>query len=535
MINAPQSNPERPQKPASLVTGHSSFARPTRDTVTTIRHDGSRRFLHPADVRGLFSRARLISGWLLIALYLSLPWIQIGGHPAVFLDVASRRFHLFGLTLAFQDIWLLFFGITGLGFTLFFVTSLLGRVWCGWACPQTVFLDHVYRRIERLLEGDAPARRALDAAPWNANKILRRSAKHALYLLASLTIAHLFLAYFVSLPGLWSMMHAAPAEHWTAFLFIAAFTAILYGNFSWFREQLCLIICPYGRLQSVLIDDHSLVIGYDTTRGEPRGKLKAAERAQRTENREQKTENSPPSSDLRPLSSALCPPTSTLHPLPSTLSATSPGACIDCDRCVRVCPTGIDIRQGLQIECIGCAACIDACDDVMTKINRPTGLIRYDSLAGFRGEKTRWLRPRIFLYAGLLLVGAVVATLALSTIRPANVQITRLGGTPYFVDEHTVRNQFLVRLVNKQDQPQRFVLTLADPAITVTGWSAPVEIPALAEEVRPLILQIPLERFTGTTHVSVRISDEKDSFSLTRSVEFVGPDPSTVAKKPATP
>lgn len=471
-----------------MVNGQWSFARPTRDAVTTIRDDGSRRYLHPADVRGRFTRARVWSGWLLIAIYLSLPWIKIGGHPAIFLDIAARRFHLFGLTFAFQDIWMLFFGITGLGFGLFFITALLGRVWCGWACPQTVFLDQVYRRIERFFEGDATARRALDAAPWTATKVIRRGGKHILYVLVSATIAHLFLAYFVSIPQLWAMMHEAPAEHWASFVFVALFTAILYGNFAWFREQLCLIICPYGRLQSALIDDHSLIVGYDTTRGEPRGKL----------------------------------------------GIPDAGACIDCNRCVRVCPTGIDIRQGLQLECIGCAACIDACDEVMTKVNRPTGLIRYDSLAGFRGEKTRWIRPRILMYVALLVVGAAVATFAFSRMQPANVQVTRLGGAPYFVDEQFVRNQFLVRLVNKRDHAQRFALSLSDASMIVSGWDVPVELAPLAEEVRPLIVQVPLANYQGPASVTVTIADPDGAFTLTQTINVVGPSPSLL-KKPATP
>jgi cytochrome c oxidase accessory protein FixG len=462
-----------------------TFARPTRDAVTTIRDDGSRLFLHPADVQGRFTRARIWSGWVLIAIYLLLPWIDIGGHPAVFLDIGARRFHLFGLTFAFQDIWMLFFGITGLGFCLFLVTALLGRVWCGWACPQTVFLDHVYRRIERLFEGDPTARRALDTAPWTATKIIRRGGKHLLYVIVSATIAHLFLAYFVSIPQLWAMMHEAPAEHWAAFVFVALFTAILYGNFAWFREQLCLIICPYGRLQSVLIDDHSLIVGYDAKRGEPRGKL----------------------------------------------GIPDAGACVDCNRCVRVCPTGIDIRQGLQLECIGCAACIDACDEVMTKINRPKGLIRYDSLAGFRGEKTRWIRPRVVMYAALLAVGAAVATIAFSTVRPANAQVTRLGGAPYFVDDHFVRNQFLVRLVNKRDHAQRFALTLSDPTLIVSGWNEPIEVPALAEDVRPLVVQAPLEHYRGPTAIVMTLSDPDGTFTLTQTINFTGPAPSTLKKK----
>ena len=292
---------------------------PNRDSVTTIESDGSRRFLFPSDTHGPFTTALKYAAYALIAFYLSLPWFNVGGFPAVFLDVAERRFHLFGLTFAAQDMWLLFFVITGLGFSLFVITALLGRVWCGWACPHTVFLDHVYRRIERWVEGDAVKRRALDAAPLSGKKIFQRTLKHTLYLLVSAVITHLFLAYYVSLAEVWDMMRSAPAEHWGAFLFIAIATGVLYFNFAWFREQLCIVICPYGRIQSALIDDHSLVIGYDAKRGEPRGKA----------------------------------------------GTPDAGDCVACNRCVQVCPTGIDIRQGLQMECVGCTACIDACDDVM--------------------------------------------------------------------------------------------------------------------------------------------------------------------------
>jgi cytochrome c oxidase accessory protein FixG len=458
-----------------------SLQKPNRDFVTTIREDGSRLFLHPADVRGWFTSARRWSGWLLIAIYLSLPWIPVGGHPAVFLDIADRRFHLFGFTLAFQDAWLMFFGITGLGFSLFFITSLLGRVWCGWACPQTVFLEHVYRRIERWMEGDAVARRRLDAAPWSASKLVRRGGKQLVFFAVSAVIAHLFLAYYVSIPELWTMMSEAPGVHWASFVFVFVFTAILYFNFAWFREQLCIVICPYGRMQSVLIDDHSMVIGYDTRRGEPRGKA----------------------------------------------GTPDAGACVDCNRCVQVCPTGIDIRQGLQIECIGCAACIDACDDVMTKLKRPTGLVRYDSQAGFAGGKTRWVRGRTILYFVLLAIGASVATWALSTVRPANMLVTRMVGGPYFVTTTEVRNQFLVRIVNKSDQPGRFVVTLPDApaALERTGLEGVVELPPLAEDQRPLVLQMPRTAYNGTFEFTVRVSDEAGTFNLERKVRFVGPEP----------
>ncbi len=453
---------------------------PNRDFVTTIREDGSRLFLHPADVRGRWTTLRRWSGWLLIVIYLSLPWVPVGGHPAVFLDIADRRFHLLGYTLAFQDTWLMFFGITGLGFSLFFITSLLGRVWCGWACPQTVFLEHVYRRVERWLEGDAVARRQLDAQTWTTNKLVRRGGKQVLFFAISAVIAHLFLAYYVSVPELWTMMREAPRDHWSAFVFVFVFTSSLYFNFAWFREQLCIVICPYGRLQSVLIDDHSLVIGYDAKRGEPRGKV----------------------------------------------GTSDAGSCIDCNRCVQVCPTGIDIRQGLQVECIACSACIDACDAVMDKVKRPRGLVRYDSPAGFAGGRTRWLRPRTVLYAVLLGVGALVALWALSTVRPANLTITRLMGAPYFVTTEAVRNQFLVRIVNKRDVPTRFVITLpgAPEALVRTGLDSGVELAPMAEEVRPLIVQIPRKEYVGEFALTVRLADEAGTFFLERPVRFVGPD-----------
>ena len=459
----------------------SESRRPSIDSVTTIRDDGSRFFLHPADVRGFFTRHRRWTGLLLIAIYLSLPWINIGGHPAVFLDVGGRRFHLFGLVLAFQDAWLLFFAITGLGFGLFFLTSLLGRLWCGWACPQTVFLDHVYRRIERWIEGDAVARKKLDAAPWDRAKLLKRGGKQVAFIIASAVISHLFLAYYVSIPELWAMMRHAPTEHWGAFLFVFVFTAVNYFNFAWFREQLCIVICPYGRLQSALTDDNTMVIGYDEKRGEPRGK--------------------PGTADV--------------------------GACIDCNRCVQVCPTGIDIRQGLQLECIGCAACVDACDEIMTKLKRPTGLVRYDSLVGLEGGKTKWIRPRTILYSVLLLIGMSVAIFAISTVRPASFGITRMTGAPYIVSDDAVRNQFLVRIVNKSDETQAFRIEILDAPVGLerTGFTEVIQVGPLGERVLPLVLQMPRALYDGRFHLKIVVHDGADSFTLDRDVEFVGPDP----------
>ena len=452
---------------------------PSLESVTTISDDGSRPFLYPADARGPFMQARLWSGLLLIAVYLLLPWIKINGYPAVFLDIAERRFHLFGWTLAAQDIWLIFFLITGLGFSLFFITALLGRVWCGWACPHTVFLDHVYRRIERWIDGDALACRKLAAAPLSAGKILRRTLKHGLYILVSLAITHLFLAYFVSIPQLWEMMHDAPFEHWSAFGFVFIFAGILYFNFAWFREQLCIVICPYGRLQSAMIDDHSLVIGYDTARGEPRGKL----------------------------------------------GAVGAGDCVACNRCVQVCPTGIDIRHGLQLECVGCAACIDACDEVMTKVHKPKGLIRYDSQSGLAGQKTHWVRPRILIYSVLFLIGVAVTGWALSTVKTASFGVTRMTGAPYFVTDDSVRNQFLVRMVNKQSTPVTFQVQLnAGTALQQNGLTEPVTVGPMGEDVRPLIVLQPRREYQGPFAFTLTMQDAAGAVSLAKEVEFLGPD-----------
>jgi len=454
---------------------------PSLDSVTTINTDGSRLFIHPADVSGWFTLARRIAGVALIAFYAVLPWIQINGNPAAFFDVAHRQFHLVGLTFAPQDLWLVFFLITGLGFSLFLVTALLGRVWCGWACPQTVFLDHVFRRIERWIDGDAVARRALEAAPWTPGKAVRRVLKHTLYLALSLAIAHVFLSYFVSLPGLYQMARQSPLQHWEPFLFVMVLSGLLYFNFAWFREQFCIVLCPYGRLQSALTDENSVVIGYDHQRGEPRGKA------------------SDPAS----------------------------GDCIDCRRCIQVCPTGIDIRQGLQLECIACSNCIDACDAIMTKLDRPKGLVRYASFNTFAGKSSRMLRPRILVYAALLALGTVAFAVALTRVRPYTASVLRMPGAPFYEDATAVRNQFMVRILNKRTHPVAFTLTAsadALPSLVAAGIEAPFEVPALGEIQRPLIVTVPRADWRGQTALQVRLLPQGGRRPELRVLPLLGPD-----------
>lgn len=461
---------------------------PSLDALASINPDGSRNFIHTADVRGRFTTLRALIGWILIALYVLLPWIPINGNPAVFLDVRRGQYHLFGLTFVSQDLWLAFFLLTGVGFALFFATALWGRVWCGWACPQTVFLEHIYRRIERWIEGDAAARRRLDRGPWNAGKVRRRGIKWALFIAISFAIAHVFLSYFISLPELYHMMRGAPARHWGLFLFAAVLTGVLFFNFAWFREQFCIILCPYGRLQSVLLDDDSVVIGYDARRGEPRGKLGAA----------------------------------------------GAGDCIDCQRCIHVCPTGIDIRQGLQMECVSCSNCIDACDDIMRKVGRPTGLIRYDSMNALAGRPSRIIRPRVILYTVLGIFGAAATAFAFSGLQSATISALRMTGAPFYVADGVVRNQFLIRIVNKENRPRAFAVTAtsAGQPISQKGLEKPVEIPPLEEDLQPLIITIPESSFRGGFQVEIEFRDTTGRFKTIRKVPFLGPDS---AAAPASP
>jgi len=454
---------------------------PTLDSVASIKSDGSRNFLRPSDAKGIFTTWRRVIAIVIIVLYVALPWIKIGGHPALLFDVVARRFYLFGFTFAAQDFWLAFFLVSGLGFTLFFVTSILGRVWCGWTCPQTVLMEHVYRRIERWIEGSVPDQKRLDDMSWGEpEKLMKRGIKHLLFILISVLVSHVFLSYFISIPKLYDWVSHPPSAHWGGFVFVFIMSGILYFNFSWFREQLCLAICPYGRLQSALIDDDSLIIGYDEIRGEPRGKPRQQ----------------------------------------------GVGDCIDCKRCVSVCPTGIDIRQGLQLECVGCANCIDACDVIMSQLGRPKGLIRYDSLNGFKGKGRRILRPRLFIYIFFMIVGSCAMVYAFSSVKSAYMLVTRMKGSPYYQADNVIRNQYDVRIVNKKDEPQVFSIHVNSPnhELTKLGDTEHIAVDPLGEVVVPLITTTPLSSFDSPFEFDVSVEQADGALKLTRSVSFLGPD-----------
>jgi cytochrome c oxidase accessory protein FixG len=388
---------------------------PILEQRSALRSDGGRNFVVPADVQGRFTRLRKLVFTILIGVYVALPWLQVRGKPAVFLDLQHRAFYLFGATFNAQDVWMVFFLLSGVGFLLILATALWGRIWCGYACPQTVFLEGVYRRLERLIEGPRNRHLLRDRSGLSFDRIWRKVLKHSVFIAVSFLVAHVFLSYFVSIPALFEMMTERPHEHPEAFAWAFGMTAVMYFNYAWFREQLCIVICPYGRLQSVLSDADTVVIGYDTARGEPRGKV----------------------------------------------TSTTKGDCVDCARCVVVCPTGIDIRNGLQLDCIGCAACVDACDEVMEKLDRPKGLVRYDSLNGLAKKPKRFLRGRVYLYALLGVLGLVVATFSLQHHVAFEANLLRLQGAPYLLEAERVRNALELHVVNKRGEPVTFKLAPA--------------------------------------------------------------------------
>ena len=360
--------------------------------LATTDEKGHRVYLHPEDVHGIWRKRRTIIYWFLISIYLVIPWIDIGGKQAILLNIVKREFTFFGTTFFAHDTTILFF-ILGLWLFLFAVlTSLYGRVWCGFACPQTVFIDTIYRGIEKLTEGTPRQQKQREAEPWSTEKVIRRSLKWTLYLAVSLLIAHSFIGYFVGAKDLVRIVFMGPNESFTLFFLTMLTTTIFLVDFGWFREQFCIIVCPYGRLQSLFSDPNSLLVTYDKARSD----------------------------------------------------------CIDCGLCVRVCPTGIDIRRGpQQLECISCTACIDACDMIMEKVEQPKGLIKFSSEAKGKSDTIfKHLRTAIYVVLFLGLSTGLVYSLVNRT--EMNVTMVRGKGLPFSTltnnEAPVISNQFLMHI-----------------------------------------------------------------------------------------
>jgi cytochrome c oxidase accessory protein FixG len=449
--------------------------------VSALRPDGRRVAIHTLDVRGRFIRARRIVFGALIAFYLLAPLVRVGGRPAVFLDVEHRRFFLFGATFNAQDVWLVALLAAALIFGLLFVTAWRGRVWCGWGCPQTVFLEALYRPIERLIDGPRARRLKQAAGPWTLGRVARHLVKYGFYVAVSSLIAHAALSLFLSTSELIGMVREGPARHPVAFGWSVTLTALLTFNFGWFREQFCVVLCPYGRLQSVLHDRDSIVVGYDARRGEPRGKLKTA-----------------PGAPVR-------------------------GDCVDCKKCVWACPTGIDIRNGLQMECLACTQCVDACDEVMEKVGRPRGLIRYASLNELAGLPRRVLRPRLYVYAAAALVAASVAGVALAVRQPFEATVVRQPGVPWVFEGGRVRNLLEVHVTNKRGEPARIRLAVEGPvAADVWLGQADVALPPMGDARVSLVISVEARDARPGLAFSLAADDGRGARRV-QEIRFVAP------------
>ena len=418
------------------------FLKPEGRVLATLEEDGRRRWLRPKPSPGGWWRKRLVVAWFLIALYTVIPWIKVAGMPMVLLDLVERKFVFFGTV--FRPTETLLFGVMFLAVfvTIFLLTAIFGRVWCGWACPQTVYMEFVYRPIERYFLGKAYQNPKLGASAW------RRAAMYAVYLVVSAHLANTLLAWFVGADRLTGWIFTStPFSHPVAFLVFALVTLAMMFDFAFFREQMCSLVCPYGRLQSALLDRDSLIVGYDRARGEPRGRKK-----------EHACGGCGCDGRGGCGSGAGC---DGGHAHVGANVEARRGDCVDCKLCVTTCPAGIDIRDGLQLECIHCTQCIDACDGVMAKLGRPTGLIRYSSQRALAREPRQGVRMRLVVYPALLAVLVGAAAYMLATRTTAAVAFLRIQGVPYQVKaagtpEETVESIVRMRIDNRTREARTY-------------------------------------------------------------------------------
>lgn len=460
----------------------SSILEPEEHVLPTLEKDGSRRWLKPKLSRDKFLTRRRLVAYVLIAIFTLLPFIKIAGKPFILLDIPARRFTIFGFTFLPTDTVLLAIFLVGLLLTIFLFTALFGRVWCGWACPQTVYMEFLFRPIERFFDGTSGRGGYKRNVPaW------RTVAKYVVYFFVCAYLANTFLAYFVGVERLGQWVRQSPLEHPAPFLIVAFVTGAMMFDFCFFREQLCLVACPYGRFQSVLLDQNSLIVAYDERRGDPRGKIKKKNAA---------------TSDLPVL-----------------------GDCIDCGNCVTTCPTGIDIRNGLQMECINCTQCIDACNIVMEKIGRAPNLIRYSSQARDHGQTGNLLRARTVIYP-LLLVGIATAFITVFLAgKSFDAMMFREPGNPHTMTEDgQIRNLFKLELTNRSDEPMSFTTSVLQPESAVFELREDsIQLAPNESNTFHISIVVPRDVFQlGQANLKLKVENEQQ-VSRTLAFTLIGP------------
>jgi cytochrome c oxidase accessory protein FixG len=454
---------------------------PPGRVLPTLNEDGSRRWIRPKPSPGRFEHRRRITAYVLMLVFFVIPFLRIGGKSIILLDLARREFTLFGTTFQQTETMLFMLLFLSALIAIFFVTAMFGRVWCGWACPQTVYMEYLFRPVERWIEGGWRASQRMDR---KRGLHPRRWLKHAVYVVLALFVAHTFLAYFVRPEDLIRWVQGSPADHPLSFFIVMFTTALILFDFAYFREQTCLVACPYGRIQSALLDRRSVIVGYDPGRGEPRVRGMIG----------------------RPASA---------------------GDCIDCRMCVLTCPTGIDIRDGLQMECIHCTQCIDACDFVMGRIRKPLGLIRYASQDELRGQRTSALRMRVIVYPLMLALTLGGLVYGILTRPSAEVTVLRDQGTPYMIQQDgRVANPLRLRVSHRGTHAGSYTISLVNaPDLQLIAPVNPVTVEPGRMSTAPLFVVAPPAGFqNGDRDVTFRISDGH-RFNLEVPYHLVGPRP----------
>jgi polyferredoxin len=473
--------------------------------------------IYPREMDGRFSRLRLAAVFVLLGLFYVVPWLRWDGHQAVLFDLPARKFYVLGLTFWPQDFFWLTCLLVIAAISLFFFTALAGRLWCGYACPQTVWTE-VFLWIEHLCEGRRNQRIKLDEGPWTREKLLRKASKQFLWVALALWTGFTFVGFFTPILDLAHEAGAMSLGGWEAF-WVVFYGFATYGNAGYMREQVCKYMCPYARFQSAMFDHDTLIISYDVERGEPRGSRKRSvpsvlARAGVGDRRSEIGEG--------PRGS-----THALSPIPDLRSPTSPslGDCIECEACVQVCPTGIDIREGLQIECIACAACVDACDAVMDKMGYPRGLVRYTTENMIAGGKRRIIRPRTAIYAALLTVLLAAFSWAIMHRAPVIFDVLHDRNALYRqTADGGIENGYTLKLVNKTDQPQHLRIEIDDDehALSIVG-KARIDIEAGQVANVPLTLRSH-GALKGMHHVELLARNDDDSVHVEHKSQFFAPE-----------
>ncbi len=457
-----------------------------RDSVATISKEGKRNFINPKKPKGRLYNLRTWFSVFYLVVFFTLPFIKVHGEPLLMFNILERRFIIFGMIFWPQDFFI--FGIAMLTFIVFIIlfTVVFGRIFCGWACPQTIFMEMVFRKIEYWIDGDSTQQMNLKKMPWNAKKIRKRSLKFVIFFLISFIIANFFLAYLISMDQLLAYIEH-PAQNIPTLISLMIFTSVFFFVYWWFREQVCIVVCPYGRLQSVLLDQNSILVGYDYKRGEPRGKIGK--------------KNAKPQIEVK-------------------------GDCIDCSACVRVCPTGIDIRNGTQLECVNCTACIDACDAIMVSVDKPKGLIRYASEKSIKEGVQLKFTNRIKSYTAILSLLIALLVFLMVSRTDLDATLMRTAGMTYTsLPDGRISNLYNLKLANKthQDIPVSLKLENIPGEIQLINNNHPV---VKKEDYITLQFFVKLNRNDVTnwkTPVIIGLYDSTEKIK-TITASFIGPE-----------